>query len=267
MRSSICTRSAVILLAGALGVAAAPVMARADGPPAARGETAIDEHGVVHYRFNPVELPGARATSEMGSREDGVCLFVGSGRGAARGLGVARLTVMRELSFDPATCRRELAIARYPSDGVPRPVAEEFDLVISPAEKSSGVEAEAVAAYWQGVLDTQVRDPPGIVVSRTKATHRWWTSGAVAHGNNWYWFEPSGWSRTSHSATNNSLLTDVRGKFKNTWFCDPNLSTYTNHSKTEFVGYNNGTYDWSYKMSKSGDCSSLLNYNYGVWTP
>lgn len=125
------TATVVLALVGFSGAAAVspPVSATVSGPAPAIGavdQTYTDASGVIHYVFDPASLPGAVPVAQEGDRAaSGACRFTGEDVGQA-GADGPRITVMRELSFDPATCSRELAVASYTADTVPAGYAAEL---------------------------------------------------------------------------------------------------------------------------------------------
>lgn len=256
----------------ALGTAAFIVgsgAARAASPePAVSVEkTFTDSAGVVHYAFDPAALPGYRVVANKGQGVGGECEFVGSGSGTA---GEPSFTRATELSFDPATCERTLAVATYPAAKVPT-------VVLGSTERATLVEAAAATASYTGYLKANVEDPPQLNVSSTRSTISWSaTSSCVTSSTRspyWYWLSGTGWSRTSGSTPSNGMncahaYLNTIGTFRNDAFCPGSgNTTYTNHSKTLFEGKPAGGYYWDYAMSKSGGCSSLLHYDYDLSTP
>src|SRR5262245_47117172 len=116
-RASVSCLGAVALLAAsgseALAVAPQPVAA-----------TYQDASGVIRYEFDPAALPNAGVVSQVGRPTlTGGCTFTEEGSGGVSKAG-ATITVSRELSFTPATCRRELAVATYSLATAPVAVRE-----------------------------------------------------------------------------------------------------------------------------------------------
>ncbi|WP_448062007.1 hypothetical protein [Cellulomonas hominis] len=276
-----CAVATVLLAAGAIPAAADTSRQAVDADPATSpadtpesvAATYVDASGIVRYKFDTDEIPGATVRLETGnSSVDGTCSFSSSGKGSALTSGGPRLEVGAELSFDPDTCVREVAVASYPLDAAPAELLAEVD---TPAALTSehvsqtfkGTGAVGVLATWSGSLNARVQDPVGIHVSRTEAARTWNSSGGATNTNGWGWYTPSGWTRLTYSTANTSTATNTKGTFMNLIFCNPFGETHTNHSRTEFRGYTSGAWDWGYDMTKSGDCSALLSYHYTAVTP
>lgn len=262
-------QASALALVASLALAAPALADEGGSAPPANDRTFIDEVGVVHYLFDPAQLPGAILQTDVGaSRDTGSCEFTASGSGRADG--VPQLEVAMEHTFDPATCTRELAVARYDLSAVPQVVLDYLELPEGSEIDENfeeGASSTARLANWFGRMNARVQDPIGIHVSSTTAEHTWNSGGLVAHNNVWGWYTPTGWSRTSSSVINTPTVTNTRGTFQNVAFCNPFAATNTNHSRTEFRGYTSGLWDWGYTMAKSGDCAELLSYHYSVITP
>ncbi|MCB1280477.1 MAG: hypothetical protein KDB18_03035 [Salinibacterium sp.] len=265
------------LIAAQLGVAALIASIGIAAPAYADSETSqlvanptryIDHSGVVHYQFDPVELPGAIVRVDAGTSTDGSCQFTGTGSGSAKD--APTIEVGSELTFDPATCTRQIAVGKYELSNAPASVLATLNIpkgMITDSVIDTAASAQAALSNWYGMMNARVQDPIGIHVSETEAEHTWNSGGVVSHHNRWGWYSPTGWSRTSSSTLNTSIATNTRGTFQNIIFCNPFAATYTNHSRTEFRGYTSGLWDWCYTMSKSGDCAELLSYHYSVIAP
>lgn len=270
-------------------VAAATALAAPDasgaagqaGPNDQPEQTCTAEDGVVHYPFDPSRLPEYSVRTLIGTREnDGSCTFTESGSGSmaenARS-GGPKLTVSTEITFEPATCRSEFAVATYLAGEVPAPVAEDRALVDGLASEGtasgltvdgSGESPDAAASYtWYGALNGVYKNPILATVTKTEASLGWGPSGATYHWNGYYYLSGTGWSMTWWSPVNTSYYTNTRANFKNTLFCNPFASTYTYHSRDEFRGYTSGSWYWYWTHSKSGDCASLLSSTYYLDTP
>jgi hypothetical protein len=264
-RSSLSCLGVMALLATSGGEA----LAVAPQPVA---ETYEDAAGVIRYEFDPAELPSASVVSQVGRRiMTGGCTFTEEGAGP-RSRGGAIISVARELSFDPASCRRELAVADYPVAVAPEAVrrrAAAGDTVTASAARAgrSGrrVTARSSASY-SGSLKVNVEDPPQIDVTTTKASVTWNAGGTVTsstHNAHWGWYSPSGWQRTnawwSYDRNSSRAYTNVYGKYKNPVFCFT-IDTWTEHKKTWFEGRPYGGWYWSYSVDKWGGCTALLSY-------
>lgn len=264
-RSSVSCLGALALLA----VTGGEALAVAPQPVAAAYQ---DAGGVIRYRFDPSELPNASVVSQVGRPTiTGGCAFAEEGAGGPS-RGGATINVARELSFDPATCRRELAVADYSVATAPAAVlrrAGAGDTVTATAARvgRSGrrVTAHASASY-SGSLKVNVEDPPQIDVTTTKATVNWNAGGTVTsstHNAHWGWYSPSGWQRTnahwSYDRSSSRAYTNVYGKYKNPVFC-LTIDTWTEHLKTWFEGRPYGGWYWSYNVDKWGGCTALLSY-------
>jgi hypothetical protein len=228
--------------------------------------------GVIRYEFDPAELPNARVVSQAGRPTiTGGCTFSEEDSGGPS-KGGATMNVARELSFDPATCRRELALADYSVSSAPAAVLQRStlgeDVTASPARASRvgrRVTAHVSAAY-SGSLKVNVEDPPQIDVTTTKATVNWNAGATVTsstHNAHWGWYSPSGWRRTnaswSYDRNSSRAYTNVYGKYKNPVFC-LTIDTWTEHKKTWFEGRPRGGWYWSYSVDKWGGCNGLLHY-------
>jgi len=250
------------LLAFAFLGVSSPAMA--DDGPQFVAETYTDDAGVYHYAYDPAERPGADVDDEQGvASADGTCSFAGEGTGDS-----ATVTVVDEVTFDPATCTRELSIAIYDADAVPAAVQEDLGtqegVEYAQAQESSSGDDVAPQASWTQKLSAWVGDPVGIHVTETNITRTWQSTGAWHNDYHWGWYSPTGWSRTAHSTVGTATVGDTIGSFKNTAFCNPFAATYSEHYKTRLTTSTSGSWNWSYSMNKSGDCSSLLSYHYAL---
>lgn len=268
----------------------APAIAAPDGMPSAgwaalpggakaTPSTYTDARGAVHYRFNPVNLPGHVVVRETGTRTSAGCEFSAQGSGSP--VNGPRFTKIVEVGFDVRDCTRTLAVASYPGDDVPATVRNSDDTNASPAVYKWVVEEPvllaAAGASYSGYLKANVEDPVQINVTSTKSKVSWTaTSSCVTSSTqspSWYWFTTSGWSRTSSATLSSNRTCDrarinIAGKFKNDDFCPGSgNTTYADHSKTLFEGRPGGRYAWAYTMVKSGGCSALLHYDYDLLHP
>jgi hypothetical protein len=274
-------RAAALVSAAALvltfGVTPAVAVAPGDshGSPSSTGAAAVertyvDGSGVVHYKFDPSTMPGMTVRKEVGVRGEGAsCKFDGGGSGAATESGPS-IEVGAEITFDPKTCGRQLAVAKYRLDEAPDEVLSTLEVPEGMTTKTlaeTGPESAALLANWYGSINARVQDPVGIHVTSTTSEHTWNTGGAVAHGNWVGWYAPTGWQHVSSEASNSATSTNTKGFFVNVPFCNVSAPTYSNHSRTEFRGYTSGAWDWGYAMYKWGDCDYLLSYHYSVVTP
>ena len=106
--------------------------------------------GVYHYAYDPAERPGADVHDERGvASTDGTCSFTGEGTGDS-----TTVTVVDEVTFDPATCTRELSIAVYDADAVPAAVQEDL-----------GTAGRCRACAGTGIIGGRRCDAPGIMDS------------------------------------------------------------------------------------------------------
>jgi hypothetical protein len=276
------TATVVLALVGFSGAAAVspPVSATVSGPAPAIGavdQTYTDASGVIHYVFDPASLPGAVPVAQEGDRAaSGACRFTGEDVGQA-GADGPRITVMRELSFDPATCSRELAVASYTADTVPAGYAAELrDVVGSTATESASTAGDGTSpqvVVYIGRLKVNVEDPAQIDVTSTKSDIDWSGGSCVtssSHAAHWGWYSPSGWQRTNawwaYDRSCSRAYTNTYGKYKNTKFC-LTIDTHSEHRKTWFEGRPYGRWYWAYDVEKWGGCSGLLHYEYLVTTP
>ncbi|MDM4764397.1 hypothetical protein QT381_15460 [Galbitalea sp. SE-J8] len=233
-------------------------------------EAYIDASGVVHYPFDPAALPGASIVTQNGlTSRVGDCSFNATGSdSASEG---PTLTVGQEVTFDPATCTRELALVTYPLSDVPAVVSATLEpedgWVQEEATASSG-EVSGRATTWFASLNARVQDPVGIHVSSTTTERTWSSTGTWNNVHRWGWYTPTGWSRLSNSQVDTSTVGDTLGTFRNVAFCNPFAATDTNHSRTRLqTSSASGGVTWGYTMNKSGDCSELLSYHYSLITP
>lgn len=253
--------SALIAI-GATVLGGAPAMAASPQV----NQTYVDSSGVVHYMYDPAVRPGATIRTETGKRDGaGGCLFSGEGSG---GPADATVTVVDEVTFDPATCSRTVSVAIYPRSATPAKMA----VSIAPQTESSDSSTASspkpgvvvAAATWSQKLSAWVGDPVGIHVSETNITRTWSSSGTWNNNHNWGWYSPTGWSRTAYSQVDSSTVGDTIGTFVNWAFCNPFASTTDQHYKTRLTTNTSGGWSWSYSMNKSGDCSELLSYHYAL---
>ncbi|MGH8776155.1 MAG: hypothetical protein ACRDWI_13650 [Jiangellaceae bacterium] len=200
-------------------------------------------------------------------------MFSGSGSGEA-GNGPT-VSISREVSFDPATCTRDFAVASYAAYSVP---AQYVDDIAESATDEESV-SDGVTPYysWTGQLKVNVEDPLQIDVSSTRSKVQWSGSSCATssyHNAYWSWFEQSGWRRYfddwSYGRNCSRAYTNTLGKYYNYIFCtiisQPSV-TYTDHKKTWFEGRPGGRYYWSYSVGKSGGCTNLLHYERIVTSP
>jgi len=263
-------RTVVAILTAALlsTAAAAPATAAAELPDVPA--TYTDAAGVVHYAFDADALPGAMVVTQRGAvSKSGSCVIEVRGAGT---VGSGRtVTVAQEVTYNPATCEVELAVASYPADKTPQVVREQFGPSTSTMEHAEATSSTgpiaARATTWNGFINGFYKDPPGIRVTRTGASHTWSSAGAVTHYNTWDWLSGTDWHRDAYSTGNTSTATNTKATFRNTLFCNPLANTYAYHYRTEFRGYTNGTWDWGWSSDKAGDCASLLSAGYYVETP
>ena len=232
---------------------------------------------MFHYIFDPASLPGAVRTVQDGDRATaGACRFTDADLGRA-GTAGPLITVMRELSFNPATCSRELAVASYTTETVPARYAAEFQDVAGATDTESastagdGISPQAVV--YIGRLKVNVEDPAQIDVTSTQSDVNWSAGSCVTssdHTAHWGWYSPSGWQRTNawwaYDRSCSRAYTNTYGRYKNTKFC-LTIDTHSEHRKTWFEGRPYGSWYWSYDVEKWGGCSGLLHYEYLVTTP
>lgn len=260
----------------ATGGVQAQALTTGAGPGEPVGSTFVDAKGIVHYPFDPTDLPGFVVVTEKGDSVGDACTFSGAGSGSASEPTRVRMT---ELTFQPDDCSRTMAVATYPVATTPasadrRPAGDEQT---SSAVAADVTDASTAAVNYYGFLKVNVEDAAQINVTYTKSTISWAaTSSCVTSSTRtagWGWYTPSGWFRTSYSTPSNGMncghaYLNTVGTYMNDLFCpgDGN-TTYTNHSKTLFEGKPAGQYYWSYTVSKSGGCSSALHYDYDLVHP
>lgn len=270
--------SALAAVIATTAFVAAPPGASAEAPndvfASGNAKTYTEPNGVVHYVFEPERMPGNRVRTVKGVRqEDGSCTFAQSGSGSVAEnakTGGPKVTVSLEITFDPATCVSEYAEATYLAAATPESVRKDFesnDGMLGDGVGTVDENEAAVASSWYGAINGVHKDPIPATVTKTEASLHWGTSGATSHWNGYYYLSGTGWSMPYYSPVNTSSYTNTRANFKNTLFCNPFASTYTNHTRDEFRGYTSGSWHWYWTHSKSGDCSSLLNSGYYLETP
>ncbi|MFL6130363.1 MAG: hypothetical protein ACJ73E_15025 [Mycobacteriales bacterium] len=246
------------------------------------GGTTVGADGIYRYRVDLAQIPGARVSTERGIvQATGACRFADSARGRPSGHG--RVRYVTEISFDPATCSRQLATAEYPRDAVPPAVraklaspgqttakATKPSSRTGPTGPTGGV---STLASWFGSLKVNVEDPVQIDVTTTKSDLGWSYNGTTltgSHTAHWGWYSPSGWSRNAYhwNYGNNGYYayTDTYGKYRNGTFCFT-IDTWTEHLQTYFEGWYDGYWYWSYRVDKWGGCTALLHYEYIAQTP
>ncbi len=269
-------------------VASVPAASAAVAPAQVQA-TYTDGAGVVHYAFDPNALPSSTVAPQQGKRSPtGGCRFTDSGEGAKASKLGPTIEVSRELTFDAANCKRDLAVAKYRASSIPPVVAQRLgpqaDALAATRSAASrgaakkagakrGASARAAAYSYSGYLKLNVEDPPQIDVTSTTANVQWNASGCVGasyHAANWGWYSPSGWDRTNASWNydNNCsrAYTNTYGKFRNGVFC-LTIDTWTEHKKTWFEGRPYGGWYWSYSVDKWGGCTGLLHYEHIVGHP
>jgi hypothetical protein len=222
---------------------------------AAADVTTVD--GPVQYKVTLNELPGAQIYEQTGARtDDGACVFTESGSGPVSG-GQGRVLVIKEISFDPNTCTRDLARADYPLQAPPASVAKtlseqgladnkpcsEEDPETSHGESCrqasltpgkptiyetenpsiSGENQLAAGKVYRGSIEVRVEDPVNLPVTKTRSTVSMTSRGFSTHGAHWNWLWVTGWrlkhSFWSHGNNGRVAYTDTVGTFINDTFC------------------------------------------------
>lgn len=296
-RSRLLKVTVVLVSAVASTALAQPAPASTGGGSGSMDEFASDStyrdaSGVVHYAFDPAEMPGGTIETQYGAPIDpaGIgaaaagCHFADSGAGEPTG---GTFKFMREVRFDPGTCTRQLAVASYPVDSVPSTLAPEMDdpstevgaesdlTSSNPAASVTNPAASLVtgSASYYGRIRVNVEDPPQIDVTSTRSRLWWPRTSCVTtadHESWWRWYSSSGWERRTkgigHNVGNCEARTQTYGKYRNGRFC-ASVDTYTEHWATIFEGYRFGGWRWSYEVDKWGGCNWLLHYEYSVTTP
>jgi hypothetical protein len=269
----------------AIGVLAASSLAALAPPAAGAAEprgvsgTTVGADGVYRYSVDLAQLPGATVHADRGVRQPtGACQFADSARGRPSGSG--KVLYVTEISFDPATCTRQLARAEYPRSAVPPAVRAKLvspeqaeASATKPSRKAGPTAGVGTLASWAGSLQVNVEDPVQINVTTTRSTLGWSYDGTYLYGNHgalWDWFSPSGWSRNAYhwnyGNTGWYAYTDTYGKYRNGVFC-LTIDTWTEHLQTYFEGWYDGWWYWSYRVNKWGGCTALLHYEYIAVTP
>ena len=232
-------------------------------------KTYVDATGVVHYVYDPADRPGARYEVERGSQSAKGCSFYVEGTGSGQ---TGHITIVDEVSYDPATCVRTVSVATYPVEAVPAAVEAEFApqagveyeraSQTGQTARIGGASSNVILASWWQKLSAWVSDPIGIHVTETKIARSWNSSGGWHNDYTWGWYSPSGWSRTSSGTTGNSTTGDTRGSYINWAFGAQNEATYSDHTRTKLTTNSSGGWDWGYTMNKYGEADELLSYHY-----
>ncbi len=164
--------------ASAVFLVSASFVSPAAAQPQETKEAYVDESGVVHYPFDPDALPGFTVSEEMGKVTKSGCAFASEAEGDA-GQASGTVTVGDEVTFDPATCTREVAAATYPLSEVPDVVAERIR-VDEQATESAGAPGDGIGvqATWTAKLNARIQDPLGIHVSSTTIERTWRSDGS-----------------------------------------------------------------------------------------
>lgn len=241
----------------------------ANAQDSAVNEVYKDSDGVVHYPWDRKSLPNAHMINEVGVKtQNGDCVFEGSGS-TESATGKPSLTIGQEVAFAPETCERQVAVATYALDDMPSVVQShlERDAELTMESSTASSDLAATRSSWYARINARVQDPIGISVSSTTTERTWDSRGFWSNDHKWGWYSPTGWVRTSQSQVDNYSVADTRATFQNWAFCNPWAATDTNHSRTRLVTNTSGGVNWSYKMHKSGDCSSLLSYHYSLVMP
>ena len=237
-RSIGCLAGAAILVGGGLATAGPAVAADAVT------QTYVDAVGVVHYVYDPATRPQAQLQTDTGAKDSsGNCAFTDKGKGAADSTSI---TVIDEVTFDPAACSRVVSVAVYPESAVPTVVsssiAPQTESEASSTVSSSTRQVTPLVTSWRQKLSAWVGDPVGIHVSETNIDRTWDSTGYWSDYHHWGWWSPTGWWRSAYSQIDTSTVGDTIG---------------------DTIGsYSSGTWYWSYSLNKSGDCSALLSYHY-----
>ena len=277
----------IVALVASIGVIATSSPVHAEDRPEnyASATTYVDSVGIVHYAFNPATMPGGRIETQVGTRISDPagdpagqgCRFTVSGAGTASG---ARDTYMLEVTYDPGTCTRKLAIASYPTGGAPGSL--EADVNSSDTAGSSSAEETPFfgsrpptgATKKYGMIQVNVEDPVQKDVNRTRSKLWWWSTSScvtdASYSSYWYWYDPTGWSRLIKGKGHNRACAEARtqtyGKYKNNRFC-LTVDTYVEHWQTEFKGRPSGSWAYASQIDKWGGCNQLLHYEYKISTP
>lgn len=228
-------------------------------------ETYVDANGIIHYHYNPSDRPGAELKKVQGAGEDREgCSFPAAAEGSGNS---ATVTIVDSVSLDPNDCTWVLSIAEYASNAVPNSVAKELTaqkgMEYDTLSESSQESAQRFTSWYQK-LNVWIGDPIGIHVSETSIARSWDSSGGWYNSYGWGWYSPTGWSRTGYNTIGNSTVGDTIGYFQNWAFCDPGAATDGDHWKTRLTTSSSGSWNWSYSVWASGDCSWLLSYHYAI---
>lgn len=224
----------------------------------------VDSSGVVHYAYDSSSRPGAVMKTVAGTVDaKGGCGFDGQGAGAS-----GTVTLIDEVSYDPATCTHVLSVATYPSGSVPAAVSASLatptnsTTVSSSASSPSKTGAVVALTSWSQKLSAWIGDPAQIHVSQTNITRSWNSGGGWNNYHEWNYFWATGWGIDSKSQIDTSTVGDTIGEFSNTAFCPGLVIDY--HYKTRLTTSSSGSLNWSYSLYKHGACDQLLSYHYAL---
>ncbi len=224
----------------------------------------VDSSGVVHYAYDSSTRPGAVMKTVRGTVDSkGGCGFEGQGAGAS-----GTVTLIDEVSYDPATCTHVVSVATYPSGSVPAAVTASLatpsnaETVSTTATLPSKTGAAVALTSWSQKLSAWIEDPVGIHVTQTNVTRSWNSSGGSNNYHEWTYFWGTGWGIDSKSQIDTATVGDTIGEFSNTAFCPGLVIDY--HYKTRLTTSSNGTWNWSYSLYKQGACDHLLSYHYAL---
>ena len=136
----------------------------------------VDAVGVVHYAYDPATRPQAQLQTDTGAKDSsGNCAFTDKGKGAADSTSI---TVIDEVTFDPAACSRVVSVAVYPESAVPTVVsssiAPQTESEASSTVSSSTRQVTPLVTSWHQRLSAWVGDPVGDTI------------GTYPSGT-WYW--------------------------------------------------------------------------------
>lgn len=230
----------------------------------------------VVYQRDLGYMPGARLQAEKGTRtSNGACRFeTAQKRHISTG---PQVLVFTEVAYEPSTCTRTVASARYAPNAVPPKIAEKLARGAKADERvESGTSApktpdaatSSIPYVGQGYLQVWYEDPVYIDLSLTRSTLNWnWSypdlllAGTTWHEAYWYWFGLSGWRLDSSNRQfyndGDLAATDTIGHFSNPIFCLGD-TTYADHFQTLFYAADFGYWGWSYIVDKRGGCTGPI---------
>jgi hypothetical protein len=237
----------------------------------------VTSTGDYIYQSDLSDLPETSLIDEQGQPLGGGCVFASSGSGAAAVDG-PRVVAMEEVSFNPSTCMRRIAVAEYPVDQAPQAVKElmvqssEGEIVVEQGSlQLPGLAPQANKTY-KATLNSYIKDPVGLHTTETWATVKWTADSkkvySASYTHKYGMIDLTGWklktNHNYHGVTTSYAYANTTAKMQNNTFCKLlgvwQPTTYGEHNKTYVKGLPNGGWAWEDAMYKHGGCDWMLSY-------